>query len=83
MKILYNDTNEAREKTKTKSESLKLTDYRFMPIKFESPTATLIYGKKVVLQSWAKEPFAGMIEDEKMAENQKKYFEELWKVAKQ
>lgn len=83
MKILYNNTKEAREKVKKRPESLKYTQFRFMPISLESPTATLIYADKVVLQSWTKEPFAVMIENEEMANNQKKYFEELWKVAKQ
>lgn len=80
MKILYNNTKEAREKVKKKSDSLKYTKYKFMPIELESPTATIIYENKVVLQSWTKDPFAVLIEDEQMAENQKRYFEELWKI---
>ena len=82
MKIIYNNTPEARTKVREFKETLKYAHYKFMPIKLEFPTATLIYGKKVVLQSWTKEPFAVMIEDEQMAENQKRYFEELWKIAK-
>jgi len=82
MKILYNNTKEAREKIKKKPESLKYTRYRFMPVELESPTATIIYENKVVLQSWTKDPFAVLIEDEQMAENQKRYFGELWKIAK-
>lgn len=80
MKILYNNTKEAREKVKNKPESLKYTKYKFMPIELESPTATIVYENKVVLQSWTKDPFAVLIEDEQMAENQKRYFEELWKI---
>ena len=80
MKILYNNTKEAREKIKNKPESLKYTKYKFMPIELESPTATIVYENKVVLQSWTKDPFAVLIEDEQMAENQKRYFEELWKI---
>jgi sugar-specific transcriptional regulator TrmB len=79
MKILYNNTLEAREKIRSREESLEYAEYRFMPIQLESPTATIIYGNKVVLQSWTKEPFAVMIENEEMAENQKRYFEEMWK----
>lgn len=82
MKILYNNTKGAREKVKKKPESLKYTKYKFMPIELESPTATIIYENKVVLQSWTKDPFAVLIEDEQMAENQRRYFEELWKIAK-
>ena len=83
MKIIYNNTKEAREKVRGRTQSLKYVKYKFIPITLESPTATIIYGNKVVLQSWTKEPFAVMIENEEMANNQKKYFEELWKVAKQ
>lgn len=82
MKILYNNTPEAKAKIKTRTESLKYVNYKFMPIELESPTATLIYTDKVVLQSWTKEPFAVIIESKDMAENQKRYFEELWKIAK-
>ena len=58
MKILYNNTKEAREKVKKKQESMKLTNYKFMSIDLQSPTSTLIYSNKVVLQNWTKEPFA-------------------------
>ena len=82
MRILYNNTPQAREKVKKRPESLQYAKYKFMPIELESPTATLIYTNKVVLQSWTKEPFAVMIESEEMANNQRRYFEELWKIAK-
>lgn len=82
MKIIYNNTKQAREKVNSIKSSLKLTNYRFMPIRLESPTATLIYSDKVVLQSWTKEPFAVVVKSKEMAENQKRYFEELWKIAK-
>jgi len=80
-RMLYNNTAEAREKLKSRPESLKLAHYKFMPIEVSFPTATLIYGNKVVQQSWTKEPFAVVIESEEMAANQKRYFEELWKIA--
>ncbi|MBI5390593.1 hypothetical protein HZB02_03830 [Candidatus Woesearchaeota archaeon] len=80
MRVIYNNTPEARRKIKERHESLRYTAYKFMPIRLESPTATIIYATKVVLQSWTKEPFAVMIENEEMAENQKRYFKELWKI---
>lgn len=82
MRIIYNNTKQARQKVKDLKSSLKYTRYKFMPIELESPTAMVIYSKKVILQSWTKEPFAVMIENEEMAENQKNYFKELWKIAK-
>ncbi|RMF55641.1 hypothetical protein D6745_01440 [Candidatus Woesearchaeota archaeon] len=81
MKVLYNNTKSAREKVKEKPESLKYARYKFMPIKLESPTAIVVYSNKVALQSWTKKPFTVMIEDEEMAKNQMRYFEELWKIA--
>lgn len=82
MKILYNNTKEAREKVKNKTESLKYVNFKFAPIELESPTANIIYASKVVLQSWTKEPFAVVIESKEMADNQRRYFDELWKIAK-
>lgn len=64
------------------SKSLKYTKFALIPIELESPTATVIYGDKVVFQSWTKEPFAVMIKSEEMAENQKRYFKQLWKISK-
>lgn len=82
MRVLYNDTQESRKKVKTYPDSLQYAHYRFMPITLESPTATIIYADKVVLQSWTKEPFAVAITNKEMADNQRKYFKELWKIAK-
>ena len=81
MKVIYNNTKQTREKVKNLKSSLAYTNYRFMPIELESPTAMVIYADKVILQSWTKEPFAVLIESKEMAENQKRYFEELWKIA--
>jgi len=82
MKILYNDTSESRKKVKTHTNSLQYARYRFMPITLESPTATIIYADRVVLQSWTTEPFAVLITNKEMADNQRKYFSELWKIAR-
>jgi len=81
MHVIYNNTPQARQKARDKAASLQYTKYRFMPIALESPTATVIYANKVILQSWTREPFAVMIENAEMAQNQKKYFEQLWKIA--
>ncbi len=80
-RMIYNNTPESREKVKL-LKGMKYTSFRFMPITTPSPTANLIYADKLVITSWGKDPFAVAIEDESMAENQKRYFEELWKIAK-
>ena len=81
-KIIYNNTLATRIKVDKYKSSLKYVQYRAMPISIDSPTATGIYANKVILYSWTKDPFAVVIEDEEMAKNQKRYFEELWKIAK-
>ena len=82
IKIIYNNTKQAKERIKNIPQSMKFMDYKFMPIELESPTAIMIYKNKVALELWTKEPFAVVIESNEMAENQKRYFDELWKIAK-
>jgi sugar-specific transcriptional regulator TrmB len=83
LKIIYNDTEEIRESIVKDKEVLKAMEYRFAPIKVASPGAIIIYANKMVLRSWDKEPFAVVIESDEMIKNQKKYFEELWKISKE
>jgi len=82
MRIIYNNTKQARERVRSMPESMQKARHKFMPIDLESPTATMTYGEKVVIQSWTKEPFAVMIESRELAENQRHYFEALWKIAR-
>jgi len=81
-RYIYDDTKEAREKIKVHKEALKLVQYRFLPTQLESPTAILIYSDKIVFSLWTKELFAVLIKSKELAENQKKYFEKLWLLAK-
>ncbi|MCA9487870.1 MAG: hypothetical protein KC516_02820 [Nanoarchaeota archaeon] len=81
MNAIYNSTKDTLNKLKNLS-SLKLSNFKVSSIKLESPTATVIYGDFVVLQSWTKEPFSVVIKNREMAENQKEYFKKLWKISK-
>lgn len=82
MNLIYNNTPETRRRIKEFPKSLRLINFKLMPIEVESPTANVICGNKVFLQSWTKEPFAVVIESQEMAENQRRYFKEIWKIAK-
>lgn len=79
--IIYNDTPESRRLMNEKEHTM--IEYKFMPVNVESPTATIIYGDVVVLQSWVGDAFAVAIKSELMANNQVRYFKELWKIAKE
>lgn len=81
-RYIYDDTEEARKKVKKNKELLALVQYKFLPVKLESPTVIVIYDNKVVFSSLSREIFAVMIESREIAENQRKYFEKLWKIAK-
>ena len=80
LRIIYNDSARTREKVKNLPK--EFTKFKFMPFDVESPHATLIYANKISLQSWLKEPYAVVIENEEMTSNQKRYFEQLWRIAK-
>ena len=83
IRVIYNETEQTKRRIEEHKVSLGLTKYKFLPIKVESPTPTLIYENKLVfLNLIKKEPFAVMIENEAMANNYRKYFKELWKIAK-
>ena len=81
-KMIYNDTEETRKKIKKYPETLKLINYKFLPIKYASPTVFIIYDNKLIMIYWTKEPVAIIIESKEIVENQKQYFEQLWKLAK-
>jgi len=80
MNVIYNNTVETKKKLKRK-KSLKLTNIKIMNINLESPSATVIYGDKIALQYWTKEPYTVVIKNKEMASNQKNYFKEMWKIA--
>ncbi|MBI5392230.1 hypothetical protein HZA96_00020 [Candidatus Woesearchaeota archaeon] len=82
-RVIYNNSKVSRDRIKEFKDTLRqYADYRLMQIKLDSNIAFMIYKNKAVLTAWTSEPFAVMIENEEMANSQKKYFEELWKIAK-
>ncbi len=65
-------------------KKISLSEIRYLPEKYSSPLAINIYGNKVALILWSKEnPIAIVINDRAISEGYKKYFELLWKIAKQ
>lgn len=63
---------------------LPFTEVRFMPRKIDSKTAINIYGNKVAVLLWSNgTPVTIMIDNEKVAEDFRQYFNFLWSVAKE
>ena len=64
-------------------KKLKLTEVRFLPKEYTTPTAVSIVGNKVAILLWSIEnPLGVIIENEEVANDFKKYFNLLWKIAK-
>ncbi len=60
----------------------KFFEVRFLPKEFLSPVYTWIYGDKVVFNIWEPSITAIMIKSSHVANEYKKYFNLLWKIAK-
>lgn len=74
--IFNNDFERSDELAK-----LPHTKVKRMPIKQDKTTAINIYGDKVAILSWS-EPISILIEDRKIADNFRCYFDFLWKTLK-
>ena len=63
-------------------KGIPLAEIRFIPDKNSSPLAINIYGNKTAIILWTTEPIGILIDESKIAEGYRKYFEILWKGAK-
>jgi len=82
LRIVYNDTKEARERIET-GPSLRLAQIKFLPIENLSLTGTIIYNNCVLITMWNVElPLAILIKSEEISKEHKDNFEILWKIAK-
>ncbi len=57
-------------------------EVKYLPKEFISPVYTWIYGDKVVFNIWEPSMTAIMIKSKEVADEYKKYFNLLWKIAK-
>lgn len=61
----------------------KFTEAKFIPEEYSSPSTIYIYGEKVAIISWSEQGLIGVVLKSKgMSDSYKKYFELLWKIAK-
>ncbi|MBS3072094.1 hypothetical protein J4408_03820 [Candidatus Pacearchaeota archaeon] len=74
---IYNETKEGMEK-----KNLPLSEIRFLPEEFESPSFYLIYKNHIVIVIFSEEPVGIFIESKEVYESYKIYFKILWKIAK-
>ncbi|MFH1439484.1 MAG: helix-turn-helix domain-containing protein [Candidatus Woesearchaeota archaeon] len=79
MKHIYN--HDASERISF-LKSMKYTDAKCLPQKFDSNVSTNICGDEVVISVWTKVPLIIQIKNKTLAESYKNYFNILWEAAK-
>lgn len=71
------------EGSRKKLPKIPFAEIKFLPLAFESPVATNIYGNKVAIIFWSKEnPFAIVIKQKEVADAYRNYFNVLWKTGR-
>ena len=84
--------NERRKKKKvrikviTTDKEIKpkiLAKTKYLAEKYSQPLVINIYGDKVAMILWGKNPFAVVVQQEEFALGYRKYFDLLWKVARE
>lgn len=63
-------------------KKMKYTQVKFMPTEYSSINTTNIYGDKIALIVWSKEPIGIVIESKEISGSQRKQFDLLWKIAR-
>jgi len=77
-KIIFN-----KEKSSKKKIKVPYSEIKYLPQQYSSPLAVNIYGDKVAIILWGKEnPIAIVIKNQEISKGYKKYFELMWKIAK-
>lgn len=72
------------ESVKKNIGKIPLSKVRYLPKDYSSPTAINIYGDKTAIILWSEEkPIAIVIKNKEISEGYRKYFELMWKIAKE
>ncbi len=65
-----------------KSELSKVSKFRILPEKFSTPFHYEVYANKVAIIYWTTPIITTVIENKEVADNYRKHFNEMWKIAK-
>ena len=84
----YNEKRVARKiKTRIITHSRKFTklknaQMKYLPEKYANPVSINIYGDKIAIILWTKDPMAIVIKNKEIKEAYKNYFELMWNIAR-
>jgi hypothetical protein len=83
VRIIYNETEETKNRIKEFKQTLRFMEVKFLSVNASAPTSNVIYGNKIAMVVLLKnEPYATLIESKELKDVYKEYFETLWKIAK-
>ena len=63
-------------------KKIPLTEIRYLPKKYENLVSVNVYGDKVAIILWSKNPMAIVIKNPEISKGYKKHFEVMWSLAK-
>ncbi len=63
---------------KKEFKKIPLTQIKYLPKEYETPTAINIYNNNVAVILWSKNPLAILIKQKEIADGYRKYFDLLW-----
>jgi len=81
MRLIFNESIR-KHGEKTKKSVPGTVQVRYFKEDFEPLTETNIQGDRVAIIVWTEEPLLFLIEDKFVADNYRKFFEDMWKRAK-
>lgn len=64
-------------------KKIPISEIKYLPQKYANPLAINIYKDKVALILWIKSPLAILIKNKEISDSYRKYFELLWRVARE
>jgi len=78
MKIIYN------EKVFEEKKLLKIKnrEMRYLPLRYETPATTWIFGDNIAIILWYETPIAFVMRSKEVADSYRKFFTILWEGAK-
>jgi len=82
-KVIMADTPLGRQRG-IEIKKLKHTEVRISPGEFETPVSTYIFGNRMGIVLWSEtEPLAILVDNPEIAAANRKYFNMMWKIAKE
>ena len=78
VKMIMDESAKNNEQLK----KIQLSNMRFIPKEYATPTAINIYGDNVAIILWSENPIGILIKEKDIADSYRKYFDLLWGIAK-